>query len=417
MKFAADSCLSTIVPLALSLALGFGQAGAVAASDLPATGQTTAYAANKNDGISGVVAVPDDGTLQAGATLAYVDNGDGTISDLNTGLMWEKKGDNGGLHDKDNAYTWSGSGTQETIWDWLDDVNAEGGSGFAGYSDWRIPNAKELESLVNRQMSPPMTSVAFHSGCVAGASVLAGSCTPVAIFASSTTWARSTGMAWGVSFYEGLLLPYNKASGLRVRAVRGGTTSPGGLPATGQTTAYTADKNDGVPGGVSVPDDGTLRMGSLLSFTDNGNGTLTDNNTGLVWEKKGDNGGLHDKDNYYWWSGNGVEETVWDWLDDVNSEGFTGYAGQHDWRLPNSRELLSIANFQTQWAVDPAFQSGCLPGVTPVAGSCSFMGSYWASTTQVSTGFSAWYSDLYGSLAPYFKASTCRARAVRGGTP
>ncbi|HRC87271.1 MAG TPA: DUF1566 domain-containing protein, partial [Thermoanaerobaculia bacterium] len=215
-------------------------------------------------------------------------------------------------------------------------------------------------------------------------------------------------------FYEGLLFPYDKTSGLRVRAVRGGASGPGGFPATGQTTAYTANKNDGIPGAVAVPDDGTLRAGSPLSFTDNGNGTLTDNNTGLVWEKKGDGGGLHDKDNSYWWTGNGIEETVWDWLDDINQEGFGGFA---DWRLPNARELLSIANFQNQWALPAAFNSGCSPGVSPLSGSCAFLGSYWTSTTRASSGFSAWYADLYGGLAPYFKATNFRTRAVRGGTP
>ncbi|NJL26770.1 MAG: DUF1566 domain-containing protein [Thermoanaerobaculia bacterium] len=175
--------------------------------------------------------MPDDGTLQAGASLVYVDNGDGTISDLVTGLMWEKKGDNGGLHDKDNGYVWTGIGTQETLWDWLDDVNAEGGTGFAGYDDWRIPNAKELQSLVNFQEIPPMTSGAFNTGCTAGVSVLQGSCTAVTAYASSTTWARSTGMAWGVTFYEGLLFPYDKASALRVRAVRAGSSRlPGHRP-------------------------------------------------------------------------------------------------------------------------------------------------------------------------------------------
>ena len=36
-----------------------------------------------------------DGDIQAGATLSYTDNGDGTITDNNTGLMWEKKSDDG----------------------------------------------------------------------------------------------------------------------------------------------------------------------------------------------------------------------------------------------------------------------------------------------------------------------------------
>jgi hypothetical protein len=407
--------LSLVVPAVLAL----GWAGSAMAIDFPATGQTTSYRAEKNDNITGALAVPDDGAVQAGASLSYTDNGDGTITDDNTGLMWEKKGDNGGLHDKDNGYYWSGSGNQETIWDWLDDVNAEGGTGFAGYSDWRIPNAKELQSLVNFQSPPPMTSSAFHSNCVAGATVLTGSCTAVSNYWSSTTWARSTSSAWGVSFYEGLLYPYDKASAPRVRAVRGGGSGPGAFPATGQTTAYTANKNDGVAGAVAVPDDGTVRAGAPLSFTDNGNGTITDDNTGLVWEKKSDDGNkLHDKDNIYWWSGNSAQETIWDWLEDVNAQ---HYAGYQDWRIPNARELLSIADFQNQWAVPAAFNTNCVPGATVLTGSCTFQSSYWTSTSEIRSiiggnPICAWSVSNYGTVYPDFKSSTPRVRAVRGGT-
>jgi hypothetical protein len=405
--------------LVAGVVLALGWAGSAGAIDFPATGQTTAYTANKNDNFAPLVAVPDDGTVQAGATLSYTDNGDGTITDDNTGLMWEKKGDNGGLHDKDNGYYWSYSGTQETIWDWLDDVNVEGGTGFAGYNDWRIPNAKELQSLVNYQNPPPMISAPFHSNCVAGATVLTGSCTVVGSYWSSTTWARSTGMAWGVSFYEGLLYPYDKASAPRVRAVRGGASGPQAFPATGQTTAYTANKNDGIAGAVAVPDDGTVRAGAPLSFTDNGDGTITDDNTGLVWEKKSDDGTRHDKDNIYWWSGNGAQETIWDWLEDVNAETFGGH---QDWRIPNAKELLSIADFQSQWAVPAAFNNKCVPGATVLTGSCTLQVSYWTSTSEIRSVISgnpicAWAVDSYGSVSPTFKSGTARVRAVRGGTP
>jgi hypothetical protein len=54
---------------------------------LPATGQTTTYQADKNDGISRTVTVPDDGTLRSGAPLRYKTLNDGTIKDLNTGLI------------------------------------------------------------------------------------------------------------------------------------------------------------------------------------------------------------------------------------------------------------------------------------------------------------------------------------------
>jgi hypothetical protein len=396
--------LSLIVCAMLTL----GWAASAGALGFPATGQTTAYTADKKDGITGPVAVPDDGTVRAGAVLSYTDNGDGTITDNNTGLMWEKKGDNGGLHDKDNGYYWSGTGTQETIWDWLDDVNAEGGTGFAGYNDWRIPNAKELQTLVHFQSSPPTTPAAFHNNCVPGATVLTGSCTATSNYWSSTTWVRSTSMAWGVTFYEALLQAYDKASTPKVRAVRGGSSA---FPATGQTTAYMANKNDGIAGPVPVPDDGTLQAGGPLSFTDNGNGTLTDNNTGLVWEKKGDNGGLHDKDNYYWWTGGDFNETIWDWLEDVNAEAF---GGAQDWRIPNARELLSIVDFQNLWAVPAAFNTNCVPGVTVVNGSCSSQTIYWTSTTRFGFNNSARYVDNYGSEYPYFKSSTARVRAVRG---
>lgn len=398
--------LSLIVPAALGLS-----AAPARALDFPATGQTTSYAANKNDGIAAAVAVPDDGAVQAGGTLSFTDNGDGTITDNNTGLTWEKKGDNGGLHDKDNGYYWSGTGSvfQETIWDWLEDVNAEGGSGFAGYNDWRIPNAKELQTLVDYESGAPMISAAFNNNCVAGTTVLSGSCNPIAGYWTSTTWARSQSMAWGVSFYEGILFPYDKSSGARVRAVRGRSN----LPASGQTTAYKADKNDGIPGTVSVPDDGTVRAGSPLSYTDNGDGTITDNITGLVWEKKGDNGNRHDKDNIYWWSGNGADETAWDWLEDVNGEGLGGYG---DWRIPNVRELLSIADFQNQWAVPAAFLNNCVPGVSTTAGSCTFQSIYWSSTTRKGASSSAWCVDNYGAIGSTFKSSTARVRAVRGGS-
>ena len=97
----------------------------------PASGQTTVFTADKK-GVPGA-AVPADGTVQAGATLSYQDNGDGTITDLNTGLIWEQKLPETDLqctatdqatrelHCANNVYAWSNLDA-DTIWDWPDSL-------------------------------------------------------------------------------------------------------------------------------------------------------------------------------------------------------------------------------------------------------------------------------------------------------
>jgi Protein of unknown function (DUF1566) len=190
--------------------------------DLPASGQLTAYPSETNDGIVGPVAVPDDGTLRFGAPLRYADNGDGTISDLVTGLMWEKKSDDGGLHDQDDIYVWSSeNGLQETIWDWLADVNAEGGTGFAGHSDWRIPNVRELASIVDYEQADPAVDPIFATGCAPGCTTATCSCTSSFHYWTSTTQAETPLFAWVVVFGTGSVDPDQKISFRYVRAVRG----------------------------------------------------------------------------------------------------------------------------------------------------------------------------------------------------
>ena len=67
--------------------------------------------------------MPDDGTVEAGATLRYVDNGNGTVTDKNTGLVWEKKiAGSSCLHCVNDTSVWSNPstpGANPTIWDWL----------------------------------------------------------------------------------------------------------------------------------------------------------------------------------------------------------------------------------------------------------------------------------------------------------
>jgi hypothetical protein len=78
---------------------------------------------------------PDYGTNQ------FVDNGDGTISDLATGLMWMQ-------NDSNIALNW------EEALAYAEDANA------AGYDDWRLPNIKELQSILDYTRSPDTTNSA-----------------------------------------------------------------------------------------------------------------------------------------------------------------------------------------------------------------------------------------------------------------
>src|SRR5205809_7774747 len=91
--------IMTVAALAVCWAAAAGESAQKCKSknpkqDFPATGQTTSSHAG------------DDGDIQAGATLSYTDNGDGTITDNNTCLMWEKKSDNPGIHNVALIYTW-----------------------------------------------------------------------------------------------------------------------------------------------------------------------------------------------------------------------------------------------------------------------------------------------------------------------
>jgi hypothetical protein len=197
---------------------GFDTSGC-ASQQFPASGQTTASGAGS------------DGDVQAGAALAYVDNGDGTITDLNTGLMWEKKDDSGGIHDKDNPHTWCGASCGTT--DEMDGTIAttflatlNGGGGFAGHTDWRIPNYKELTSILDIETFSPAVDPAFHqsatcTGCV-DVTAATCSCTASYVYWSSGALALNSDYGWGVDFANGFVTTAFKSGSQRVRAVRGG---------------------------------------------------------------------------------------------------------------------------------------------------------------------------------------------------
>jgi hypothetical protein len=97
----------------------------------------------------------------------FVDNGDETLIDTQTGLMWEKKTTTFGsgasesdIRDVDNRYTW-----EYATRDWLDRLNGRliafaNDGAFARHSDWRIPTMQELNTIVDAQ-APGRINAAF----------------------------------------------------------------------------------------------------------------------------------------------------------------------------------------------------------------------------------------------------------------
>ena len=177
------------------------------------TGQTTCY-----DDAGTVIACAgtgQDGELQKGLAAAYTDNGNGTITDTRTGLMWEKLSDDGTVHDKDTADTWTNAFSTKVA-----TLNA---ASFAGFTDWRVPNVNELQSLVSYGASYPAINAAFNANCAPTCSVLTCSCTQPAAYWSSSTYQDIPSIAWAVYFQDGYVVGYLKANNGYVRAVRGGS--------------------------------------------------------------------------------------------------------------------------------------------------------------------------------------------------
>jgi hypothetical protein len=193
------------------------------------TGQTSCWDVDGN--VVPCAGSGQDGEVRAGAALSYTDNGDGTVTDDNTGLVWEKLSDDGGVHDKDNLLTWGNAFVH------IATLNA---AHFAGHTDWRLPNVNELRSIVNYGAQSPAVSSVFDIGCTPQCTVLDCSCTTASFYWASTTDQSLPTYAWGVNFFQGAVFSNIKLSDGFVRAVRGGSSlSPTSTSSTSTSTSST----------------------------------------------------------------------------------------------------------------------------------------------------------------------------------
>jgi len=265
---------------------------------------------------------------------AYHDNGDGTVTDLNTGLMWTRD------PTPKRTYREAIAGARRCR--------------IGGYNDWRLPTVKEVYSLIlfsgiepKPQSQSPMGArpfidtkcFVFHYG-----QLEKGERVIDAQFATATLYTGQTlggePLMFGVNFADGRIKAYpTEGKTFYVLYVRGN-------PNYG--------KND---------------------FQDNGDGTITDRATGLMWMKY-DSGhlkaGLCGDGRMTW-------REALEWAANLT------YAGYSDWRLPTAKELQSIVDYTrnpdstNSPAIDPVFE---VTEIVNERGEKDYP-YYWTSTTHV----------------------------------
>jgi hypothetical protein len=330
--------ISMCIVVMFVTSLGFAQSSATVKTPIVDTGQIATYDTNKE------ISYPKPGDAfygqdaqYAGNQPSYRDNGDGTVTDLVTGLMWSKAVDS----DKVTLEEAEAAAEKMTL---------------GGYTDWRVPTIKELYSLIDfrgntgfsrgqsMHSKAPSNAISyintdyfdFMYGCTDG-----GERYIDAQWLSRTKYVSTTmdnmETLFGVNFADGRIKGYGfrrqgtsrHVKTFYVRFVRG--------------NAY--GDND---------------------LKDNGDGTVTDSNTGLMWMKTD--------------SGKGMN-----WKEALAYAEDSTYAGYSDWRLPNAKELQYLVDYTRSPdttrspAIDPVFQTS---SITNEAEQKDYP-FFWTSTTHL----------------------------------
>ena len=336
---------------------------------LPRTGQTASYGAG------------DDAAVQRGVAWPaqrFADNGDGTVTDHLTGLVWLKN---------------AGCGAPTT---WAAALAAARAlaSGACGLSDgssagaWRMPNANELESLVDiAQANPALT--ARHPFLNVNVTAAYWSSTTYMALPTNAMAIRFSDGRWinGIDPADGSFDNVKASSANALWAVRSAAPGMVKLLATG---VY-----PGIGGGsFGAGDDASLQLGTPATsprFIDNGDGTLADTVTGLTWLKQADC----------------IRQSWAGALAAVNALA-SGQCGLGDgssagqWRMPNRAELLSLSDRAPTFP-QASYFNGQYQASATTTGPVIFTNYvvsdyYWTSSTDAADPSQAWtvYSCDFG---------------------
>lgn len=283
---------------------------------LPDTGQNISYSLTPGEDADYIINPP-----------SLTNNGDGTITDNNTGLMWQKV--DGGEMTFESAVTYCNNLT------------------LGGYNDWRLPTSIELFSINNFNHLNPALDTSYFTK------------TQAQYWWASEKRADDTTKVWVVN-------------------------AGGGIGAHPKTETVSA-------GGTKLFQVRAVRNAistnfSVAHLTDNGNGTITDNYTGLIWQK------IQSPNTMTWEEALGYSDSL-------------TLAGKKDWRLPNVKELQSLNDVKL---IKPSFDKTYFPNV--------LSGNYWSSTTLYLTATKAWDINVdYGIVSQSDKTTKENVLLVRGG--
>ena len=258
---------------------------------------------------------------------SFTNNSNGTITDNVTGLMLQQA--DGGEMTIENAVSY------------CDNLV------LGGFSDWRLPTKQESMSILNLDKNNPALNTVYFTNT------------------NAEYWWTST-----VNYANPNSIWITNAGGGTGPKLKTETISAGGLKSFHPRAVRS----------LTTP---TI----VTHFTDNGDGTITDNVTNLIWQKA-------------------PNTTTYTWEQAISYAENLALAGSSDWRLPNIKELVSI-NDETTNA--PSINITYFPTMVSAR--------YWSSTTQFAPGgTSAWFNDFqnFGISSYDLKTISHNVICVRG---
>ena len=267
-----------------------------------------------------------------GIQPAYQDNGDGTVSDLNTGLMWQKTTD-------------ARPDTLEGRVTWYEGEKYARKLRLGGYDDWRVPSIKELISLVDANgemrkripyLDPRYFDLTYGPESIDGYRAI-----DVQLVTTTSYISKTVGWSdWWGEFGEKRIGPSRMHL---APSFFGYNFSDGRIKGYPKTEHPYLGTPTWVIRCVRGPQYG------VNNFVDNGDGTVSDLATGLMWQKADDG-------------------KCRDWQEALSYAENLQLAGYRDWRLPDQKELHSIVDY------------GFIPAINPVFHMQDPRGWFWSST-------------------------------------